>query len=450
MSARPAPRPRAAPRSRSAAPKYKYPGAGRKVGSTLGSMVGNLVAPGVGGFVGGTLGGLAGDGAQALVKRITGFGDYTVKKNSILYNQDAVPEFSDSNVMCTMISHREFISDVKSSINFANTEYRINPAISTSFPWLSAIADNYEEYVIQGMVFEYKTTSATAIGSTNTALGTVILATRYNSLSAEFMAKQQMEATQFSQSSVPSQSVLHAIECDPAQTPSNGRLYMFNPNDINGDRRLYDLGRFNIATVGMQEANVTIGELWVSYKICLLKPKLNSVEDVADGYALNAYTGTITSSTPVSTIPCVPFSTNSVFTSQNYSLGSPYNTWTIDPSFVGVLCCILSYKCSANPSGGLTMPQIVPFNTKCHLVNNKYLGSLFTDPVLGRLPPDTLGEACSISFISVDGGFDVDTGLSAQVLINYAEFSPTTIISEASLQFIAIPGQYNGFAFRNP
>jgi hypothetical protein len=94
---------------------------------------------------------------------------------------------------------------------------------------------------------------------------------------ARIANKQQMENYEFAQSSTPVHSLLHACECDPSQTANQGLFYVNNPNDQDGDARLYDLGRFTIATQGMQATGYNLGELWVSYKICLLKPKLVGV-----------------------------------------------------------------------------------------------------------------------------------------------------------------------------
>ena len=91
-----------------------------------------------------------------------------------------------------------------------------------------------------------------------------------------------MENYEFAQSSVPSSSVMHPIECDPSQTAGQGLFYVDNDGySSSADPRLYNVGKFNIATVGMQAA-ATIGELWVTYKICFLKPKLQGSATVAD------------------------------------------------------------------------------------------------------------------------------------------------------------------------
>jgi hypothetical protein len=64
-----------------------------------GGAIGNMIAPGIGGAVGSVVG----QDAHALVKGIIGFGDYQVTKNSLVYNRDAAPEFSNNNKRCTML-----------------------------------------------------------------------------------------------------------------------------------------------------------------------------------------------------------------------------------------------------------------------------------------------------------------------------------------------------------
>lgn len=259
---------------------YKYPGVGKAIGSALGSFV-----PGVGSY----FGGMAGNGIQTAIKTITGHGDYTVRQNSVMYNRDSVPEFTTANARCTILAHSEFIKDVRGSVNFELDSFDINATNPACFPWLSQVARNYEQVVWQGLVFQFKTTCANAVASTNTALGTVVMSTQYDSLSPLFTNKQQMENYEFSQSSVPSASLMHPIECDPKLTLNQGLFYTDNPanNNINADPRLYNIGRFNIATVGMQAA-ATIGELWVTYKVCLLKPKMNAQLNIADHWKLDS------------------------------------------------------------------------------------------------------------------------------------------------------------------
>lgn len=418
---------------RTSSGKYDYPGVGRMIGSGLGTMAGNLIAPGAGGMIGGALGGAVGHGAQALVKKITGFGDYHVSKNSLVYNVDAVPEFSSDNERCTIICHREYITDVISSTFFHAQTFRINPALFTTFPWLASVAQNYEQYVVQGMVFEFKTTSATAVASTNTSLGTVVMATQYNSLAPSFSNKQQMENYEFSQSSVPSQSILHPIECDPMQTQCGGIFNMYDANDASGDTRLYDIGKFTIATVGMQSANANIGELWVSYKICLLKPRLQSISDVADWYLLDP--GTVS--------PIQPLGDISLVQASPYNSGiiefTGTNQMYIDPTFVGVLQVCVYYQGSTLTS--VLTPYIQAIAGNCSVVSSEYTN--FTASNVGTLIADSAGSNryCPVvGYVRVTGGL-TSSGVKPTIAVGGMSTTAFTC-SRATLSVLSVPDNF--------
>lgn len=116
--------------------------------------------------------------------------------------------------------------------------------------------------------------SADALSSTNTSLGTVVLSTYYDATQPTPNSKQEMENAEYAQSIKPSQSVTHFIECAKGQSTLSELYISGGQNDQKGDVRFYDFGNFTIATEGMQAANVVLGELWVSYQVRLLKPRL--------------------------------------------------------------------------------------------------------------------------------------------------------------------------------
>ena len=255
-------------------PAYKRSYAKKKssdsgLASALGGAIGSVVA----GAPGRAVGSLVGKGASALMQKVFGSGDYVVTSNSLVKGMDP-PSFSKDG-RGTIVRHREFISDVSGGTLFNSTIYPIQPGVKSSFPWLSQIAANYEEYIIRGMIFEFKSTSANALNSTNTALGTVIMATRYNVLMPAFTNKVEMENYQYVTTVKPSESAMHPIECAVGESPLHV-LYTRTGDTVIGDKRMYDLGNFQISTVGMQ-ASAVIGELWVTYDIELLKPRLSSV-----------------------------------------------------------------------------------------------------------------------------------------------------------------------------
>jgi hypothetical protein len=207
------------------------------------------------------------------MQKITGLGDYKVNQNSIIAAGTGPPAFMNGGG-CTMIAHREFLGLVSSpGSSFTITGYALNPFNPATFPWLSEIAASFETFQFKGIVFEFKSTYGDAVSSTNAALGSVILATQYNASAPPFTNQVTMENYQYATSTKPSVSMIHPVECDPSQLPLE-HLYVFNDDvSTNSDARWSNLGNTYIATVGQQAAAV-LGELWVSYDICLYQPKL--------------------------------------------------------------------------------------------------------------------------------------------------------------------------------
>ncbi len=255
----------------------------------------------IGRRIGSQIGGFVGAAAQKMFSNITGFGDYKVKSNT-LYNGTDPPMFTAGN-RSIVIRHREYLGDILSSTAFVNRTYNIQPSLPDTFPFLSTISSSFEEYRFHGLVFEYKSTSANALNSTNTALGTVVLATEYDVRKPAFPNKLSMENYEFAVSCKPSECCLHPVECDPALQPYKflfTRVPVSTPVSV--DLRTSDMGVFQIATVGMQSDNAVIGELWCTYEIEFIKPKFDSLPNLAPAnyYQSNAHLLPIISPTVLS------------------------------------------------------------------------------------------------------------------------------------------------------
>lgn len=234
--------------------------------------IGRKIGSGIGGFVG--------DLAQKAIQKITGFGDYTVHSNSLydgaLVKSNGPPSFAARPGRGGMVynhRHREYVCDIISAgASFSLKSFPISPSNTELFPWLSIVAQNFDQYQFKGLIFEFKTNSGTAVASTNTALGTVIAATQYNSYDQPFSNKLDMEQYEYAVSTVPSQSMIHPVECAPSSQPTDS-LYV-DQTSAGGDLRFSRMGVFSIATVG-QQASCNIGELWVSYDIDFFKPRMS-------------------------------------------------------------------------------------------------------------------------------------------------------------------------------
>lgn len=237
------------------------------------------------------LGSVLGEGAERVLS-LMGFGDYVqapwatkLKKNSVYMGADP-PSIINSPMGNVIVRHREYLGDVTtgSASAFSNTSYAVNPGLPHTFPWLSQIATCFEQYSLRGCVFEFKSTSADALNSTNTALGSVIMATEYDSTRPAFANKQQMENHQYAMSARQSNSMLHPIECAKGESTLE-TLYVRAGADSGDDTRFTDFCNFQIATVGQQASDVVIGELWISYEIELLKPRFATSEGSGSVYS---------------------------------------------------------------------------------------------------------------------------------------------------------------------
>lgn len=208
------------------------------------------------------------------VDRIMGWGDYTINKNTIAIpsQADSVPLFGKGEIR---VCHKEYIGTISSTVNFASAGMALNPGLANSFPWLSTIAQNFEMYNWNGIVFQFISTSADALNSTNTALGKIVLATDYNAEDSLMVDIQQMMGTEFSNMGKPSNNIMHAIECAPDQQAVKKYWVRTGTVPDGQDKRLYDLGIFQIATEGSQ-AEAVIGDLWVTYDVTLSKPVMNT------------------------------------------------------------------------------------------------------------------------------------------------------------------------------
>jgi len=251
----------------------KQPSAFGSIIKSGGRALGGLFGP-----TGASVGGYIAD----KLSKLLGQGDYRVSDvEGLTKNSVAKPDYGDATHMkynkdgTIRIRHREFIQDITGSIAFNNEAYAINPGNTRTFPYLYRIAQQFQTYQMEGLCFEFVSTSADALNSTNTALGAVIMGIQYDSLDQRFANKQQAENTQGTISGKPSSNMVMCVECRPGENPLTD-LYIVRPGQSpQSDIRFQNLGNFQLMTVGMQAAAV-IGELWISYDIILKKPILGS------------------------------------------------------------------------------------------------------------------------------------------------------------------------------
>jgi hypothetical protein len=257
---------------------------GAMAGSSLGASLGPL-----GSIAGGILGGAAG----GLISQWSGNGDYRVSSNSVLSAKRNIADFN-KNSQSIVVRHREFIGSIRGSNAFSvQYELPLNPGLSRTFPWLAPIAGKFQQYKIKGMVFQYLPTSGTFNGTTP-ALGTVMLQTTYRSTDRAPLSKVEMLNEYWSNEIVASNTMLHAIECDPKENPF-AIHYVRNSPITSGEPLMYDTGKTFVAVQGMT-TDEYVGDLWVTYEVELKKPLVASDVVIKDDSYVARWGNTYTSS----------------------------------------------------------------------------------------------------------------------------------------------------------
>ncbi len=235
--------------------------AGAIVGSKVSTMFNAPWAKGVGRWLGSGIGQIFGSGDYQIVGASP---DYNV-----LANGNQIPKFStgrQTNIVC----HREYLQDIQGTTAFTLLSFALNPGIASTFPWLSSIAQNYQEYKFHGLIFEFRPLITDFV--TSGAPGVVVMATNYNADAPVYNTKQEMENSEYAVSVKPTRDLIHGVECAAQQTVLP-QLYVRSGNPPAGqDKRLYDQGNFQMATQG--NPSQLLGELWVSYCVEFFKPIL--------------------------------------------------------------------------------------------------------------------------------------------------------------------------------
>lgn len=187
-----------------------------------------------------------------------------------------------------IIEHSEYIGEVISGTTTAfNTQaYGINPGNYSTFPWLSTISNNFQNWEAEKIVFEYRSLTSESTSSAAGALvgmGSIIMSTQYDSAQSVYPNKSQQENSDYAISCKPSESIMHAVECKPKYNPlgvlyTSPQLGTNNSGIANADIRMQNLGIFQISSVGIPTGgvNLDLGEIWVHYRIKLLKPQLGA------------------------------------------------------------------------------------------------------------------------------------------------------------------------------
>jgi len=191
------------------------------------------------------------------------------------------------------VRHRELVNgSLAGSTSFSNAvTFRINPGLASSFPWVSAIAGQYEQW--HGKCsFTYVPVAPTS------AQGDIIMFCDYNVYDAAPTTEQQA-IDHVGCVTAPIWTMSKMVASTRDMFPTGPRKYIRGGNVL-GDKRLYDGGVFYLFTNNCASSS-TIGKLLVEYEFEFSVPQLDPPvgnPSVVSNYQIPSVSQTFTSGTP--------------------------------------------------------------------------------------------------------------------------------------------------------
>lgn len=189
----------------------------------------------------------------------------------MLTSQRVITSFTGRPPSSRVEEQDEYLADISGSVGFATATYPVNPGLSTTFPWLSNIAKNFEKYSVLSLEFYYKRTVSEF--ATNGQSGKVMMSFDVDAADAPPVSKQQVEDTFPHSDGMPCENI--SLRIPPQLMNSEVKTHFIRSGGLPGqtDVRLYDVGNFFISTLGCANTSV-IGELRVRYRVRLDTPML--------------------------------------------------------------------------------------------------------------------------------------------------------------------------------
>lgn len=253
----------------------------------------------MGARLGGRVGSFLGRAAQGALGRVFGMGEYkTALAHTVGVNEEEIAEGDSPTVNSlvqplstnhvkmmhsddegsTTIRRREFVDNIQISDAAFIRRFYINPGLSRTFPWLSGLADNWQQFSISGLAMEYIPTSGLAVSSTSAALGQIVTGFYYEVTNLPDSPEGDLARLLNMNGSVscsPAATSMTYMECDPSM--NNQSVYFTEGDDSlpgpDYSTQNYLPSVFLLNSSGAQATTpFQAGQLWVTYEITLKQP----------------------------------------------------------------------------------------------------------------------------------------------------------------------------------
>lgn len=247
--------------------------------------------------------------------------------------------FKSGRARTITVQNEEFIGavTVANQPNFNVVSYAVNPGQSSTFPWLSLMAPQWEKYSFNMLEFYFK--REVSEFATAGSAGKVIFSADFDASDAPPTTKQQMEDSVPHADSMPCENLV--LRLPKNQMHINSLAKYVRPGGLpgNADIKTYDVANLHVATQGIP-SNTEIGELRVRYSCTFSVPVLDSTtaapanNSVAVFSSGNVAAGATTVKT---TIPFATSVTNGIQAVNTAgSLVLPAGNYLLDATLMGI------------------------------------------------------------------------------------------------------------------
>lgn len=288
-----------------------------------------------------------------------------------------LPSSSVMQTTTTTVRNDEVVRNIHSSDLFRIETIPINPGQATTFPWLAAIAKNWEKYHFKRLHFYFRSTVSGFADAGRQ--GKVLLSIDMDSSDPPPVNAVMMEACKPSDYRLPSEGF--SIIPNLSLMQPDELFVRSGPLPGSADIKTYDCGQLHIATEGIGAIDSIVGQLRVAYEVVLGVPVLESESTRPPNFRTTTSYGEMTNQTASSGL-VVSYAGSEI----------TQNPWGL----------------SATPSGELQLPA---GNYQVSLMSNIIANSPYQ---LGKLVLAPRFSSSSGSTVS-DSTFFVQEGASAGV-----------------------------------
>lgn len=191
--------------------------------------------------------------------------------------RSALPVINSSQNTSRVV-HRELIANIVGSATFSVPfSFPLNPGMSQTFPWLSVIAQQWEQYRFNSLRFCYYTRTGT------TTIGSLQLIADYDAADSaplsEFIASSYQDVVE----DAPWKDIFCELKSSSLHAMGPRKYIRTGPLAANLDIKTYDSGTMFVGTTDAS-GSPPWGKLWVEYDVTFSVPQISLVGPSSNTY----------------------------------------------------------------------------------------------------------------------------------------------------------------------